>query len=727
MNFNSIFKNAKWVTPSENNSSPFIRDSFFAENVKKAEISVCGLGFYYLYLNGKTVSEDLFLTLCTEYHSRKTIDGEQLSHRIIYQKYDVTEFICDGENAIGFLLGGGYYRYPFENDTNIYGKVKVCYKLDITDNNGNVHTFVSGEHMKWSRSFVKECDDFLKGETHDYRDFDENWCTTSYSAEKWQNVCIEEVPETYYETSDAPADRVISTGTPKCIFSDTDHKIYDVGENITGWVNIALPVAYEEETYIRFSEELNGNSLCEDNCYSQFFRIFPDGRERTIHPVLTWHGFRYVEVPSAVNAVSFSVIHSAVDVRTEFNSSNEVLNWIYKTYLRTQLNNMHCGIPSDCPTIERRGYTGDGQLCCESAMLLLDGKGFYKKWIKDIADSQDRLSGHIHYTAPMVPSGGGPGGWGCAIVEVPYVYYKTYGDTEVLYDNFDGMLQYFDFLDAHSHNGLVVSDLPDYWCLGDWCTAEEIKIPEPYVNTYFYIKSINRVIEIAAIIGKEDEIEELKERATFLKEKLLEEYYDENTGDFCNAVQGANAFALDIGLGDERTLQNLVSFYQDYQMFDTGIFGTEILLRVLFENNEAELAFQLLSSRKKYSFGNWMMRGATTFWEYWTGERSHDHPMFGASTRYLFQYILGIRQTENSVGYRKIIISPADISLESVNGTLHLTSGELKVSCIRNAQNTEFEITVPEGICVTFTYADHFEELKSGYNKISLNRETKTC
>lgn len=717
MNRKSVFGSAEWITPSNQCISPYIRGTFSAEGIKKAEITVCGLGFYYLYLNGKRVTEDLFLTLTTSYHKRSSVTDD-CTYRIIYQSYDVTEYLKQGENAIGFLLGGGYYRYPWCE----YGDVKVCFKLDITDADGAVHTVVSDGKMKWSPSFITECENFLWGETHNYTQYIEDWCAADFCDDGWQNVVIAEMPETEYEKSDAPADRIIRNGKPRLIANYDGKKLYDMWENITGWVFVRCPEGFDGEAYARLGEELENGRLCEEKTWNQFFKIINDGKERTVHPWLTWHGFRYAEVSDTVEITDFAVIHSNIKPRTEFCSSDETLNWIYNAYIKTQLENMHCGIPSDCPTIERRGYTGDGQLCCEAAMLLLDSKAFYRKWIKDIADSQNRADGHIPYTAPYIHSGGGPGGWGCAIVEVPYTYYRLYGEEDVLRENFQAMLRYFDFLDTHSGNGLVTSELPGNWCLGDWCTAEKTVIPEPFVNTYFYVKSLSRAIEIAEVIGQKDIKVKLEEKREHLKKCICEEYYDSETGDFCNAVQGANAFAVDIGLGDERTFKSLVDFYGKYRMFDTGIFGTDILPRVLFENGQAELAFSLLTSKGKFSFSNWMRQGATTLWEYWTGERSHNHPMFGACTRYLFTYILGIKQAEGSVGFKKLVISPADISLESAYGTLELEGGHISVSRRLCGDKAEFEIKLPSGVDAVFSYRGTEKTLDTGVNYITVPR-----
>ena len=124
------------------------------------------------------------------------------------------------------------------------------------------------------------------------------------------------------------------------------------------------------------------------------------------------------------------VVHANVPISSTFSCDNETLNWTYRTFINTMRCNMHTGHPSDCPHLERRGYTGDGQLTCHAVLSVLDAKAFYEKWLQDIADSQDVLSGHIQYTAPYIRSGGGPGGWGCAIVEVPYQLYRHFGNAE---------------------------------------------------------------------------------------------------------------------------------------------------------------------------------------------------------------------------------------------------------------------------------------------------------
>ena len=163
-------------------------------------------------------------------------------------------------------------------------------------------------------------------------------------------------------------------------------------------------------------------------------------------------------------------------------------------------------------------------------MLAFEAEEFYRKWIDDIFDCQDRRTGHVQYTAPYNDAGGGPGGWGSAIVTVPYVFYRQYGDKTVLEKMFPGMLRYFDFLEDHSEGELVSSDVEGAWCLGEWAIpmcvrATDIKLPPPFVNTYFYIRSMQRVLEIAKIIGKESSVEYLYDVIERKKRAIMDAYY----------------------------------------------------------------------------------------------------------------------------------------------------------------------------------------------------------
>ena len=180
-----------------------------------------------------------------------------------------------------------------------------------------------------------------------------------------------------------------------------------------------------------------------------------------------------------------------------------------------------------------------------------------------------------------------------------------------------------------------------------------------------------------------------------------------------------------MGLGDHRTLENLVRHVQNLECMDTGIFGTDIVPRILFENGYADLAMRFLTFTKQPSFGYMCQSGATTLWEEWLKPRSMSHPMFGAAVRYLFTYVLGIRQTADSCGFRKIVIEPADMtSLRYASGSLTSARGRIDVTVDRNAGT--LTVTVPDGIEASCRLSKRHIPLQAGTNVVTLREAADT-
>jgi len=727
MTHEEMFGGALWVAPSGECSQPLVRGAFFAAEPVRAHITVCGLGFFELYVNGVRAAEDYFVPAWSDYEDHRFELGgrevtDRFAHRVYCLRYDITPFVKAGPNTAAFALGAGWYEKVG------YGTVKLCYRLAVTEKDGTENVFLSGPSLLWAPGPVLSSR-MLLGEVHDLRLERPDFALNDFDAGGWQSVKTVPAPVSDFLLQTCPADRVIRSIEPKAVRRYRRHTIYDAGENITGRAVIELRGRRGAKTEAKYTEELGKNGRLDSSSYTyrhnpkriQRDWYFSDGKRREVHPRFLWHAFRYFSLSNNAVPLRVEVVHADVPVTSAFECSDETLNWYYGAFVRTQLCNMHAGIPSDCPQREGRGYTGDGQLACDAAMLMLGAKEFYRKWLGDIADCQDEATGHIQYTAPYIPSGGGPGGWGCAVVEVPYVFYRHYGEKAVLEEFFPRMLRYFDYLDAHSEDGLVVSDYPGAWCLGDWCTPGDIQIAPPLVNTYFAVKSLLRAAEIAGIIGRDELILPLAERAEARKKAITRCYFDPATGDFDRVIQGANAFAVDIGLGDARTFANLVAKYGRLGMYDTGIFGTDILTRVLFERGEGGLALSLLANQKEVSFHHMMRSGATTLWEYWSGKKSHSHPMFGAAARYLFYDILGIRQTEGSSGFQDIIISPrAAGALDFAKGHIAAQAGRVSVSLKKEGGSLLCSIDIPEGVRAVFEYGGAGRPLRAGGNSFAV-------
>lgn len=727
MNFGELFGSAEWVTCESGCTSPVIKGSFFIEKPERAEVTVCGLGFFRLWINGREVSEDKFVPVNSQYCKRDLTAFEypitdELSYRTYAVRYDISKFLVGGENDIRAVLGCGWFAQKKRNAEGYtkYGDIKLCYKIDAEDRDGKLYTFVSDEKLLWRQSRITENNIYF-GEAHDMDLSDELTARDGF-----KKVIKAPAHETEFFIQDCPADRVTRTIEPKKLADLDAVSVYDMGENISGYPVVA---ATEDGAYItvRCSEEINADgTLNFDSCdpgqiQCDEYRNAKKGEE--CMPWFTWHGFRYFELTNNAKPVRCEVVHSDCAVTSAFESDSEMLNWLYDAYIRTQLSNMHSGVPSDCPHIERLGYTGDGQLCCEAAMMLLDSQKFYQKWLEDISDCQSTDNGHVQHTAPFMGGGGGPAGWGGAIAVVPYEMYKIYGDRETFRRYLPKILRYFDYLDSRSSGGLVCREEQGGWCLGDWCTPEPIVICEPFVNTALCVKQMLMTKEAAEAIGKNETAQMLGRRIEEKRQAILNAYYSPQTGSFIGDVQGANSFATDIGLGGDRAYENTRKKYSAADSFDTGIFGTDILIRVLFERGDANTAFRLLTSEGKGSFYNMKKQGATTIWENWDGERSHSHPMFGAATRYLFSFILGITQEKTSAGYEHILIAPQiPDGLDYASGHITTVRGKISVTFKRTESEADFYVTVPQR--ARFTYGSDCEfELRDGENHIHIDFE----
>lgn len=736
MNREYFFKNAKWVGASERTHRTFsiIRGYFSVEEIKKASLNILGLGFFKCYINGKCINPDTFLPLSSEYEKSQEPEGEVFSgHRVYVPSFDITPYVKQGENVIAVHFGGGWYTH----NNRPMGLPKAIYCIEVEESD-KTSIFVSDENCKVCNSSMYDYE-LVNTERHNLDTF-EQCLDENFDDSECDNVILTEDLETEYCDTDCPWDKLIEKLPAKTVGQGIKGTVYDCGRNTTGYPVLKVKAKKGETVCVYFSENLlSDGNLDPDRMHNQQFTVISDGEDRTVQPEFTWFGFRYFEVEGDAEVECVKEIHSDVPVTSSFECDNETLNWIYNTFVRTMHCNMHIGHPSDCPHAERRGYTGDGQVTCHAVLSIFGAKAFYEKWLRDIADCQDSISGHVQYTAPYICSGGGPGGWGSAIVEVPYQHYRHYGDKSILEKYYENMRGYIDFLDAHSEFGLVTSDCEGAWCLGDWCgpsilypdknittCAQQIFLPAPYVNTYFKVKSLKQMCEIARAIGKEEDIAEYEKKITDGTNAICAAYFNTFDANFMMNIQGANAYAVDLGIDgqgtDENavsTYENIVEYYKKAGNLDTGIFGTDILIRTLFEHGDGELAVELMTNDGNHGFEHWRKNGATTFHEFWDSNhcRSYNHPMFGAVTAYIFEYLLGIKQAENTAGYSSLTINPQAVSkFTRMSGSMETPNGVVAVKYEKADEKINFTINIPENTEAVFNGLDREIKLSAGEN-----------
>lgn len=723
-------KKEHWICGGAGCEAPLFRRSFWldrTERFQSARLEICGLGYFLFYINGKRISDQELMPAMTDYASvlgcetTYPVWEERSAHRCRYLSFDLLPYLKAGENVLAVRLGNGWYHQTerIAEGKFVFGLPKLWFELTLTDADGRQEWIESDRQTLWHPGGLLKNNLFL-GEVRDLRKEPEGWQDPDADLSGWKPAQPVHAPETLLEEQTCPPDRVIRKLYPILIGEYDGRKIYDCRENIAGRVVLSCLGKKGECITVRHAEELAADGTLDFESAGgsdqlQQDHYICDGRIQTLHPLFCWHGFRYFETEGSCEVLYAEVIHTDVAVTSSFSCSDPVLNWLYEAYIRTQLDNYHGCIPSDCPHRERLGYTGDGQLTAETAMLLLDAKELYRKWYQDILDSQGAETGHIPHTAPFLGGGGGPGGWGCAVYQVPLAWTKIYGDNSLLVQGYDAILRWFDYMDAHSEKGLVIREEEGGWCLGDWCfpaSEEKEQLPEAFINTFYYLHGLQEMMQISEKMNNKLPIR-FAEREKNVKNAFLDAYFDPETGDFCEGRAAGNAYGLALGLGDERTKKHLVEKYEALGRFDTGIFGTSMLLEQLFSIGAGDLAVRLLTNDSEAaSFAHMKRNGATTLWERWDGRESHNHPMFGACVRLLFTQILGIRmmpaaQPPVAIPAQPDVtaqpaqaLKPLDGELQppAVPGSTQHFSYEIRLSSQRQLTWAKGSIQTPDGI-----------------------------
>lgn len=694
----------RWIGASADSPSPILLRRFGCDMPRSATLYITGLGYFTARINGHAVTDHRFQPHVSEYGPKDLPNFQyplfdKLTYRIYYCTYDVTALLTSGENTLSVQLGNGFYRQTErvdEGNVSCGDTLKAIYCLELTYPDRVVRICSDGSET-WIDSNIIYNNLFI-GEIHDF----------SRLPGKEQRVQVLPDEVAVLSPQIGIPDREIRTIRPQLLWEKAGMRIYDAGENITGTVRLTAAGQPGEKITLRFAENLTADGLPDFVSAGSNSRLI-DGRpqiqtdvcicgsEHTLfEPQFCWHGFRYFSVEGPGADPEVAVIHSDVAQIASFDSDSEALNFLFHAFLRTQKNNMHGSIPSDCPHRERLGYTGDGQVAAAAVMMTLDSREFYRKWMQDILDSQDTLTGHVQHTAPLGGGGGGPVGWGGAIIVVPYRFFRQYGDTELLQISWEPIKKWIAYLQTRMDNFLITREEPRGWCLGDWATLEPTVIPEPFVNTCLFIRYLDMLTETAPLLGREADIPFIESLQASCRKAVADLYFDAATGQFCGGVQGADAYGLYAGLGDERTRQALIRKYDALGHFDTGFIGTDVLMEVLLSMEQADLAYRLLSSEDMGSFLYMKRHGASTIWEHWDGSESHNHPMFGGCVRHLFEGFLGIRQAYSTGGYRSVTAEPRlPEGLNFLSGSLQTPAGLIHVTARRENGEVIADIQLP--------------------------------
>lgn len=694
--------------------APLMRKDFSVEKeIASAKAYVTGLGYFELYLNGKKVCEDVLSPNQTNYGKRpdldKTgipIDDKFRAYRILYMCYDLKDLLQPGKNTVGCILGNGFYN-PVVNWTRAYGSPRFLGQIEITYVDGTTETIVSDESWQAHHSAIVG-DGPYYGEVYDARLEIPAWATPTCDTRNWQNVVLRKAPEGILSAQTALPDRVMERLKPVSIQLNDDG-VYEVdfGEEISGWLKLDNIRGNEGET-------IEIKYVCESPNGVNKYTLNGSGSE-SYAARFTWFVFRKVQIknwrgPLTADNLTAEAVYSNVETTGKFECSNPLFNQINQIWWRSQTDNMHGGVASDCPHRERSAYTGDGQVSCITVMHNFDAAAFYTKWIQDMQDAQNTENGYVPNGAPWQPGCGGGVPWGAAMNIMPWEFYLHYGDKDMLERNYVSMKEQVRFMQMWlTADGTMLSKMPFgreaiYWMnLGEWCPPYQFPSDE-LVHTYYLWRCADFTAKAAHALGNAEDEKIYAELAGEVKDAFHKKFYNVENATYGGF--GSNVFALNMGVPEdckEAVVNTLKKEIEDNKgHLNTGIFGTQLFFEVLTDNGLNYLAYGAMNKRDFPSFGHWIAQGATTTWEQWDGGNSRNHPMFGGSLIWFYRKVAGMNVDPDQPGYKHIIVKPvATDSLSYASYSTRTPYGEAKVSWKKESGLFKLSTTIPVGSSAT--------------------------
>ena len=666
---------AEYFEDEGNAPTVLFRRDFYFNGIGDVKLSLCPLGIGYAYLNGKRVSNDLFIAPVSDY--RKTL---------WVNEYDVTALIKKGENELLVEVGNGFYNEGIET---VWGHHKAEWrgvptlwaKLTIDGKE------VFSTDQTWQTAVNKTIyfNQIRSGEYFDSRrkvDLSWNFATINGAQPKGE-----------FRKCECEPIREMERIRPVSVYKSEKGWIFDFGKNISGYAEIDALIADGQEVILIYSEdideygELKFNGL---NIYQkapfQVDKVIGNGEHIVWKPQFAYHGFRYVEIIGLKNEPTMSLltaifIQQSVETLANFECSDETLNKIYQAGIASTKSNMFYSL-TDCPTREKLGWTNDAQASLEQFLFNFDGKKLLKKWLVDICDSMN-AEGDLSGIAPSPDWGYGHGPVCNGIIfMLPYLLYKYCGDKEPLITALPYMKRY---------NTYLLENL-DSFHLGDWTGVDFMPTPKMFITQAYLFMFAG----IFNAIGEDYATQYLQ------AQKALEQYIKD--GQCIVEAQSAGACLIVIGIGDRNRLgEQLASLIaQADGHIACGMFGIQFLYKALLKTGQADLAYSMIMNKTAPSFRNWIDIGATTLWETFdenAGSISKNHHMFSNVLYFFIEGLCGLKR----IGENEYLLMPHFVqALSSVKCNRKTKEGSLSVSWKRITQGVQLTVCTTGKVSVTY-------------------------
>ncbi len=676
------------------------RSLALSKKVQSARLYVTALGSYRVFLNGSRVGGDVLTPDFTDYRKR-----------VLYQVYDVTSLMVNGKNAIGALLGDGWYgsgltwigMHFFPAPDRFLAQLE----LDYAD--GSHDTIVTDGSWKVSASAILRSD-IYGGEVYDARLEQAGWQKPGFDDSKWKSAVVSDAPKTAVSSQITSPARVIATLNPKGVTPVANGAyIFDMGQNMVGWATLKVKGAAGTKVRLRFAEILNPDGTIYTanlrNADATDVYTLRGGDEETFAPHFTFHGFRYVEVtgyPGAppLDAIKGEVVSSVSgDPVAKLTTSSDLVNQMWSIGIWGQRGNF-LSIPTDCPQRdERLGWMGDAGVFWRTGSYNFDIAAFSQKFIQDIVDAQTTQGAFTNVSPNTLPFGGGgtegtsawnegmvgAPGWGDAGVIVPWTTWVQYGDKAVIEENWVAMQRWMEFIQSRNPDFLRKNGVgPNF---ADWLAPDE-NTNKDLLATAYWALIANMMSQMAHAVGKDSDAKRYHDVVENIRVAFQKAYIKED-GKVGTGTQTSYVVALYTKMAPAALEPALVDkLVKDIEArnwhLSTGFLGTPFLLFTLADHGRADVAYRLLLNDTYPSWGYMLSKGATPWWERWNGDtgdpamNSYNHYAFGSVIAWVYRYAAGIDTLPSAPGFEEIIVHPhLDASVTSARAEYDSIYGKI--------------------------------------------------
>ncbi|MDP9037579.1 MAG: glycoside hydrolase family 78 protein [Myxococcota bacterium] len=713
---------AQWITPAATSAGLplFRRELTVTKPLRRALLSVCGLGQYELRVNGTNASDGVLDPGWTNF-----------GKTCLYRTYDVTSALQQGPNALGVLLGNGMYSVTttgarYSKFTGSFGPLKLIARLQMAFTDGSQSAIVSDASWRVSPGPIT-FSNIYGGEDFDAQSEPVGWDHAGFNDTSWSPPAVVTTVAPALVAQGAPQVKVMQTFVTKNVAEPLPGVfVFDLGQNFSGWP--LLDVTGTGGAVVRLTP---GELLTPQGTVTQasmggpiwFEYKLRGGSTENWHPRFSYTGFRYVQVDGGVPAARAAAfpgrpvvtlagqfIHTSAEPAGDFKCSDPDVNNVHALILASMRSNLQ-SLLTDCPQREKLGWLETSHLMGRAMMFNLDLQTLYEQEVANMREAQT-ATGLVPDIAPEVTTFAGDfrdsPEWGSAYVVDPWNVFQMYGDPTILEHDYGGMKRYVDYLGSRAAQGLLSYGLGDWYDVGPAPPGRSQLTSAGVTATGVLFEDATILQKSAALFGHPADATHYAALAASAAAAYQSKFWNA-AGYYDRGSQTANAVALATGIAPAASqapaLGALVQSFAGAQYRVTaGDIGFAYVVRALSDAGRADVLLSMLKQRAGPGYLYQVDHGATALTEAWNAfsQSSQNHVMLGHAERWLWEGLAGFNTDESSPGFARAIVKPQmPAGIDSVTATHATSHGVIESAWTRHGAGVELIVTVPVNTVAT--------------------------